>query len=928
MMKKPSVAIVSCALALLLSECRMTADTGSIGLSSPLPEGVVSRTSVLAVSFSRAVVAADSVNIWTATPFIEFTPSIPGKFVWQDTASLVFSPDAPLPGDTRFHGKLNTALLTSLSGASSFDGNAEFTFATELFSLTKAEFFYDRLESTRTLGIKANLEFTYAVNPEDVKRAIRVTIDGTAVPPPRVMTTENSKVIAIEIGDVSQTEKERDIAVSFGDEVVSPETQTRLKMEKPFVFALPGMEELKIYGHEFGYEGTNSWIRFRTSQEVDLSSAREFLSIDPVRTYTLEGNRQSFTLRGTLEPGTAFHVIVKKGMNSVLGGKTQNEYPTDVIFGNIKPSFRFASESGVYMMLGGQKAIEIKTVNLSALHVRVSQIFQNNLLFFLDQGRYYDYYWDDEAGASTTRKYRYITGNYGRQLSFDTLAVASATNQEVSTWFDLSPYLSNGYKGFFVVEIANPAESWRSTSKLISVSNLGLMVKQSSDELAVFAVGLETTQPLADALITLVSTNNQVIAAQKTDRDGVVRFDAFRDLRKNFTLKLVTAELENDFNFIHLPDYRVETSRFDVSGKRDAAHSFDAFLYGDRNIYRPGELVHLSGIVRNLTQPLPVQMPVRLKIYNPRGTVVMEQQLTLNEEGSFETQYQTLATSQTGQYRFELWTGNNLFLQSYKVSVEDFVPDRLKVNLTASREEARPGDRILYDLQAFNFFGPPAAGRNWEFEASFEIIPFQSKAFPKFRFADDGATNYTASPEILSGKTNEDGKARVEFALPQNLTSTGLLRARGRVAVFDESGRPVYQIAQTTVFPKQYFVGVLRRPEYYVSPNTAQKMQIIAVDERDTPISGFRAKVDLIRYEWHSVLRQHRNSNTLRYVSERREIPVKSDVVTVNATPTEYSYTAPRSGEYVIRVSRDGETGYNQFSFYAYDWATSDVTSF
>ena len=123
-----------------------------------------------------------------------------------------------------------------------------------------------------------------------------------------------------------------------------------------------------------------------------------------------------------------------------------------------------------------------------------------------------------------------------------------------------------------------------------------------------------------------------------------------------------------------------------------------------------------------------------LRIYNPRGSVVSEQQLTLNEEGSFETQYQTLSTSQTGQYRFELWTGNNLFLQSYKVSVEDFVPDRLKITLTASREEARPGDKIIYDLQTFNFFGPPAAGRNWEFEASFDIVPFQSKAYPDFRF--------------------------------------------------------------------------------------------------------------------------------------------------------------------------------------------------
>jgi hypothetical protein len=134
-------------------------------------------------------------------------------------------------------------------------------------------------------------------------------------------------------------------------------------------------------------------------------------------------------------------------------------------------------------------------------------------------------------------------------------------------------------------------------------------------------------------------------------------------------------------------------------------------------------------------------MPVRLKISGPRGNLLAEQQLSLNEEGSFETSYQTQTTSLTGDYRLELFTGNNTFLSSYKVSVEDFVPDRLRVSLTASQETARPGDNIRYDLLALNFFGPPAAGRNWDFEGSFDVIPFKSRAFSDFRFFDDAAKN-------------------------------------------------------------------------------------------------------------------------------------------------------------------------------------------
>jgi uncharacterized protein YfaS (alpha-2-macroglobulin family) len=919
------------AISVLILSCSKN-EAELLGVTSPLPAGIVPATSVITVTFSRRVVSPDSTNLWTNTPYIEFSPAIPGKFVWQDTARLVFSPDAPLSGDTKFTGRLNAALLLRMSGAKSFKGTEEFTFATESFTMKQAEFFYDRIGQSRQVGIKVNLDFTYLVNPGDVAKYIRLSIDGQKQPAVHVVTPEKSKVIAIEVGVATQLEQKREISLDFDGDLVSPETSTHIRMDRPFTYTLPALEEMQIYGHEFGFDGTASWIRVRMSQEVDAQSVKKNIVLDPQREYTVQVDNQGFTLRGKFEPGSAFHLLIKAGLESVLGGKTKNEYETDVIIGNIQPSFSFASPSGVYMLLGGQKKIEIKTVNLPKLMVRVSQIFQNNLVFFLTGGRSYDYsydeYGDDEGGGRYRRKFRYFAGNYGRQLSYDTIPVQSVTNQEVTTLFDLQPYLNTGYRGFYLVEIAEPKEAWRSTSKLVSISDIGMIVKQSGEEVMVFAASLETNDPMSGVLINLLSTNNQTIASARTDRDGVARFSDYKTVAKDFVLKLVTAEADNDFNFINLEDYRVETSRFDVAGKRDAASSLDAMLYGDRNIYRPGEKAYFSGIVRNLTHELPAQMPVRFKIFNPQGTLVNDQQITLNEQGSFETQYQTRTTGLTGDYRCELYTGNNLFLTSYRVSVEDFVPDRLKLTVNSSRETARPGDKVKYDLLALNFFGPPAAGRRWEFEGSFDPLPYKSKNFPEYRFFDDAAKNYSANPQVVDGITDDEGKASVEFDMPKQLTATGLLRAKGRVAVFDESGRPVYQLSQTVIYPKDYYIGILNQGVYYVTPNTPQKIQIVAVDANDKPLKGFKAKIDLIRYEWHSILRQHAGTNTLRYVSERREILVKSDVVTLADKPTEFTYLTPRSGDYSLRISKDGDTGYNQIGFYSYSWGTSDITSF
>ncbi|HEV8539417.1 MAG TPA: MG2 domain-containing protein [Bacteroidota bacterium] len=920
---------------LFLSSCSKK-ETEVLELASPLPSGVVQRDAPIILFFSKAVVPPDSTNQWTASPYIEFTPVIPGKFTWRDTSTLVFSADGPLPGDVKFKAKLNTPLLTNLAGMKSFNGADEFTFATQSFTMRNAEFFYDRVGKTRTVGIRANLEFTYAVNPAEVVKYMRLVVDNEARQP-QSGSSQNSTVIPIEIGTTTQLQKDKDISITFDDRLISVETNTRIRMDTPFVFKLPGLEEVKIYGHEFGTDGAMGWISFKTSQEIDLSSAKASITLNPDVQFTLEGNRQSFTMKGKFNPGTTFHLVIRKGIESVLGGKSQNDYEADIVVGNVKPSFGFASASGVYMMLGGQKTLELKTVNLSKLIVTVSQVFQNNLVFFLDQGRYYDYYnrydyeYYDEEGDyyhPYSRKYRYVLQNFGRRLGVDTLLIRHAINREATSRFNLGAYLNNGYKGFYVVEIADSAEPWRSTSKLISVSNIGLIAKQSPNEVMVFATSLETNEPLPGVTINLISTNNQTIATLKSDDDGVARFGKFKELRKDFALKLITAELENDFNFINLLDYRVETSRFKVEGKHDAQNVYDAFLYGDRTIYRPGEKIYLSGILRNLNNPLPSQIPVRLKIFNPRGLTVRESQHTLNEQGSFETSYETQPASLTGTYTFELLTGNGLYLTSYQVSVEDFVPDRLKVNLKASADTAMPGEKIKYQLLALNFFGPPAANRKYEFEGTFDILPFVSKKYPEFRFSDEAAKNYAANPEVQSGKTDGDGKALIEFGIPDNVTSQGLLRARGRVAVFDESGRPVYQVSQTIVPPKEYFIGMKNLGAFYVTPNQSQTVQLVGVNEVDEPIKGFKAKVELMRLEWHSVLRQAGESNTLRYVSEQREIPVRSETIILQGTPFDYMYVVPRSGQYILRVSKAGGEGYNQLYFYSYDWATADITSF
>ena len=165
--------------------------------------------------------------------------------------------------------------------------------------------------------------------------------------------------------------------------------------------------------------------------------------------------------------------------------------------------------------------------------------------------------------------------------------------------------------------------------------------------------------------------------------------------------------------------------------------------------------------------------------------------------------------------------------------------------------------------------------------------------------------------------------------MPANLTSTGLLRGKGRVAVFDESGRPVYQLAQTIVYPRDYFIGIRNLGAYYVSPNTPQKVEIVAVDAARQAARGI-SREDRARSATNGTpscasTRGPIRSGTSRNGSRSSRRSITSRFPTRRCV---YTYMTPRSGDYVIRVSKEGETGYNQFAFYSYSWGTTDVTSF
>ena len=221
--------------------------------------------------------------------------------------------------------------------------------------------------------------------------------------------------------------------------------------------------------------------------------------------------------------------------------------------------------------------------------------------------------------------------------------------------------------------------------------------------------------------VSVYSANNQLIGTGSTDKDGVATIAYSKKDFSGFKPAMVIAKTADDFNYLPFNNTRVNTSRFDVAGKRNNPSGFDAFVYAERDVYRPGEKINFSVILRDAQWKNPGDIPLKMKFLMPNGKELKSFRKSLNEEGSVEGSIDIATAAITGSYTLEVYTTTDILLASKNFSVEEFVPDRIRVNTTLSKTFLRPGETSSLAVNAMNFFGPPAANRKYETEIQVKL---------------------------------------------------------------------------------------------------------------------------------------------------------------------------------------------------------------
>ena len=413
-----------------------------------------------------------------------------------------------------------------------------------------------------------------------------------------------------------------------------------LQDEREFSQNLPPITKLAITSVSSGFDGTTGWIVVSTTQTVDDKQVGDYVKITPEKKLTFTVNENQFRIEGDFSDVQTAHLKISKGLPGLYGGQLEFDYEQDVVLVNINPSINFTDKAGIYMMLSGQKNLEVNAVNETGAEVEVLQVFKNNLLYFLNSNSYRfrrynyddeDYYYDDYYNSNG----EFYVSDYGKEIYSEKINLSNKKNWLQKFTINLSKALNQQRKGVFVVNVHATNDRWERDSKMVAISDLGIICKKSEDELMVFVNSIATAEPVKDVQINIISTNNQTILSGKTDDDGIIKFTGVKAKIEGFYPRLITAEKDNDFNYLDLRNTEIETSRFDVGGIYQYSENYNTFIYSERNLYRTGDKINLVGIVRNDKIKIVKDIPIIVKVIAPTGKVFDEFKKTLNDEGSF-----------------------------------------------------------------------------------------------------------------------------------------------------------------------------------------------------------------------------------------------------------------------------------------------------
>ena len=554
-----------------------------------------------------------------------------------------------------------------------------------------------------------------------------------------------------------------------------------------------------------------------------------------------------------------------------------------------------------------------ETVNVDRVKIDVSRITDRALAFKeVSQG------FTRERGGYSWSPEREDPSDVEQHLWSGFIDVDNQANTAVTTVFSMADAVERLEPGAYYIRLEEDSDSAidqrrpASAERWLIVTDLALTSYRGADGMLVRVRSIDTAKVSREVRLDLIARNNEILSSKNTDASGLVRFDAplMRGEGSLAPRMVMAYDANGDFAVLDLERPDVDLSQQPIGG-RSAPDAYDAWLYTDRGVYRPGEVIHVSGLLRDAQAEALSKRPGDLRVFAPNGLEVERYRFEdQRDAGGVYFAYNLPNSAARGMWRVDAHLDGVGQVASIPVSVEDFVPQRISLDLTADDETpVLAGERRSIETDVRFLYGAPGAGLNVEARARVEVAPTPFPGYSDYTF---GRNDESFRERALNmDDAVADGAGRAVLVIDPNsanIESSKPLRLRAVISAIEPGGRAVSDDVRIPYRPRADYLGI--RPDFEDRAQESEQagFSIVSLHAGSAEMREAEIEWRLVRFDWdYDWYRTDGGRWTWR--RSRNVVEVESGIVeTTTEEPAEITTRQLDWGDYQL-VIEDTATG-------------------
>ncbi|HCU0186798.1 TPA: alpha-2-macroglobulin family protein [Citrobacter koseri] len=523
----------------------------------------------------------------------------------------------------------------------------------------------------------------------------------------------------------------------------------------------------------------------RTVHVVDKKSGK----VDGA--WELSPNLKELRLRH-LEPNRDLVVSVERDLTALNKAAFGRAYEKTITTRDVQPSVGFASRGS---LLPGKvvEGLPVMALNVNEVDVNFFRVKPESLAAFVSQWEYRNALSNWESDNLLKMADLVYTGR------FDLNPARNTREKRLLPLSDIKPLQQAGV----YIAVMNQAGhyNYSNPATLFTLSDIGVSAHRYHNRLDIFTQSLENGAAQQAVEVALLDEKGQTLAQAASDAQGHVQ------LENSQQAALLLARKDGQTTLLDLKLPALDLAEFAIAGAPGYSKQF--FMFGPRDLYRPGETVILNGLLRDSDGKTLPDQPVKLEVVKPDGQV-LRTVVSQPENGLYRFTYPLDSGAPTGMWHIRANTGDNQ-PRMWDFHVEDFMPERMALNLSAQKTPLAPSEEVTFSVVGYYLYGAPANGNTLQGQLFLRPQREAVQALPGFQFGDIAEENLSRSLDEVQLTLDENGRGDVS-ANSQWQEAHSPLQVILQASLLESGGRPVTRRAEQAIWPADTLPGI--RPQF------------------------------------------------------------------------------------------------------------------